>query len=152
MNSNETEFLPHLTVAAIIEDDGRYLLVEERDKGQLVYNQPAGHVEDGESFIQATVREVLEETGRQFTAEALIGCYRWRREDNGETFVRIALAGTVSDRDAAVSLDADIVATHWVSYDDIASRLTLRSPLVLKCLDDYREGHRHPLSILRELD
>jgi len=134
-------------VAAVIERDGRFLLVEEAINGQIIYNQPAGHLEEGESLIAATVREVLEETARHFTPEALIGLYRWRNPDTGVTFLRVALSGTCSEPEPDRPLDEGVLAARWYSRDEVA-RLRLRSPMVLHCIDDYLAGSRYPLSVL----
>ena len=140
---------PDVTVAAVIERDGRFLLVEERIRGQLVLNQPAGHLEDGEALIDAVVRETLEETAWQFTPEALLGIYQWR-SPRGHTTLRFAFIGSVHGYDAARPLDAPIVTTHWLAREEIAQRSArLRTPLVLSCIEDYLAGRRLPLDALR---
>jgi 8-oxo-dGTP pyrophosphatase MutT (NUDIX family) len=139
---------PDVTVAAVIERDGRFLLVEERIRGQLVLNQPAGHLEDGEALIDAVVRETLEETAWQFTPEALLGIYQWR-SPRGHTTLRFAFIGSVHGYDAARPLDAPIVTTHWLAREEIAQRSArLRTPLVLSCIEDYLAGRRLPLDAL----
>lgn len=144
---------PHLTVAAIIEREGRYLLVEERSEGRIVLNQPAGHVEEDESVIQAIVRETLEESGRHFTPEAITGLYRWRSPLNGITYLRIAFCGECGERDRDIELDTDIITTHWLDIDGLNERgEQLRSPLVMRCIQDYRRGQRHSLDLLDELN
>ena len=143
---------PHLTVAAIIEQAGQFLLVEEHSEGRVVLNQPAGHVEDNENLTDAVVRETLEESGRHFTPEAITGLYRWRSPLNGVTYLRVAFCGSCSDRDRDIELDADIITTHWLSRDDLAARdRQMRSPLVRRCIDDYRAGQRYPLDLINEL-
>ena len=143
---------PHLTVAAIIERDSRFLLVEENDAGQNVLNQPAGHVEEYESLAEAVIRETLEETGRRFVPEAIVGLYRWRSPRNQATYLRVAFCGQASERDSDISLDADIITTHWLSYNELkAQAARLRSPLVLHCIDDYLAAQRHPLDLVTEL-
>jgi 8-oxo-dGTP pyrophosphatase MutT (NUDIX family) len=140
---------PDVTVAAVVERDGRFLLVEERIRGQLVLNQPAGHLEDGESLLQAVVREALEETAWVFTPQALLGTYLWR-SPRGRTTLRVAFVGTVSDFDPGRALDPPIIATHWLTQDEISARGTsLRSPLVARCIEDYLRGLRLPLEALR---
>lgn len=136
---------PHATVAALIERDDYFLLVEEICAGKPVFNQPAGHLEDNESLQCAVVREVLEETTRVFRPEALVGYYRWRDPEKNRTHMRMAFCGTVGEENTALSLDEDIVAAHWLSYREIARHKALRSPLVLRCIDDYRAGRRFPL-------
>ena len=143
---------PDVTVAAICERHGRFLLVEERSKstGKIVFNQPAGHLEDGESLLQAVVRETLEETCRHFTPTALVGLYRLKAE-NGKTYLRYAFCGDLSEEDPNCELDSDIIRTHWLSVDAIRASTSLRSDLVLSCINDYLAGKRYPLDILREL-
>lgn len=143
---------PHMTVAAVVERDGRFLMVEEFADGERVFNQPAGHLEPGEGLLDAVVREVREETGTRFFPEGVIGVYRWVNPGNGETHVRIAFNGPVEEDEDAPELDDPIIARHWLDYDELqAHRDHLRSPLVLGCIDDYRLGARYPLELLREL-
>ena len=139
---------PDVTVAALIERDRHFLLVEERIRGRLVLNQPAGHLEDGESLLDAVVRETLEETAWQFRPEALLGIYQWR-SPRGHTTLRIAFTGSVHGHDAARALDPPIVTTHWFTRDEIAREAArLRTPLVLRCIEDYLAGRRLPLDAL----
>jgi 8-oxo-dGTP pyrophosphatase MutT (NUDIX family) len=139
---------PDVTVAAIIERSGRFLLVEERIRGRLVLNQPAGHLEDGEALIDAVIRETLEETAWQFTPEALLGVYQWRSA-RGHTTLRFAFTGSVHGYDAARPLDPPIVTTHWLAREEISQRTArLRTPLVLRCVEDYLAGRRLPLDVL----
>lgn len=149
---NSRTWFPDVTVAAVCEHDGRFLLVEEIAKStqSVVFNQPAGHIERGESVLDAVIRETLEETQRHFTPEALIGLYRHEAE-NGKTYFRYTFCGSVSDIDSLHELDPDIIRTHWLSVDEIRDNPQLRSPLVLACIDDYLSGQRHPLELLREL-
>jgi 8-oxo-dGTP pyrophosphatase MutT (NUDIX family) len=142
---------PDLTVAAIVERHGRFLVVEERVRGALVLNQPAGHVEPGESPEAAVVRETFEETGWAFEPEALTGLYLWRHPDSGRTILRLAFRGACTSHDPAHPLDRGIVRTHWLMRDEIASR-TLRTPMVLRCIDDYLRGERYPLATLKHLE
>lgn len=141
---------PHVTVAAVVEHQERFLLVEERIQGITVYNQPAGHLESGESLVDAVIRETLEETGRRLTPEALVGIYRWPHPANAnKTFLRYAFCGIVGDQDPQRPLDQPIVDTHWLSRAELVdTQLTLRSPMVLRCIDDYLAGLRYPLDIL----
>jgi len=139
---------PDVTVAAVIERSGRFLLVEERIRRRLVLNQPAGHVEDGETLLAAVIRETLEETAWQFTPEALLGIYQWRSA-RGHTTLRVAFIGSVHGYDAERSLDPPIVTTHWLGHEEIAQRAArLRTPLVLRCIGDYLDGQRLPLAAL----
>lgn len=140
-----------LTVAAIAERDGRFLIVQERAARRIVLNQPAGHLEDGESLIEAVVRETLEETGRRFVPESVTGLYHWRGPGE-RTVLRVAFAGSVGERDEASPLDRAILRTAWMDPGELRSReAELRSPLVLRCIDDYLRGARHPLSLLNRL-
>ena len=141
---------PHVTVAAVIEREGRFLLVEEQINGALICNQPAGHLEDGETLIEATVREVLEETACHFTPEALVGFYRWRNPETGVTFIRIALSGSCSEPEPGRALDRGGVAARWFTPEQIA-KLRVRSPMVMQCIEDYRAGANYPLSLLVDL-
>jgi 8-oxo-dGTP pyrophosphatase MutT (NUDIX family) len=139
---------PDVTVAAVIERNGRFLLVEERIRGQLVLNQPAGHLEDGEALLDAVIRETLEETAWHFTPESLLGIYQWR-SPRGHTTLRFAFTGSVHGYDADRPLDPPIVTTHWFAREQIAQRATrLRTPLVLRCIEDYLAGRRVPLDAI----
>ncbi len=141
----------HVTVAAVIERAGRYLMVEETIDSRQVFNQPAGHLEAGESILQAAAREVLEETARAFTPTGLVGIYRWEAP-NGVTFVRFAFTGSVGDPQPGRDLDAGITATHWLTETELnARRQQLRSPLVLRCIRDATERPALPLDCLHDL-
>ena len=140
---------PSVTVAAVIERDGRFLLVEEVADGRRVLNQPAGHLEAEETLLAACVREVLEETAHRFAPEALVGIYRWRYPAKDVTFLRFAFRGRVDGVEAQRALDAEIVALHWLSREDLAARAAMhRSPLVMRCVDDFLADKRFPLDIL----
>lgn len=144
---------PEVTVAAIVERDGRYLVVEERVGGRLVLNQPAGHLEDRETLIEAVVRETREETAWRLSPEALVGIYLWRSPDSDRTFLRFAFCGTVDDHRADQKLDTGIVRALWMSHEQLLAQPgRLRSPLVLRCLDDFRLGIRRPLETVATLD
>lgn len=143
---------PHVTVAAVAEQSGRFLLVEEQADGRLVLNQPAGHLDDGESLTEAVIRETLEETGWRFQPDAIIGLYRWRHPHNAETFLRVTFRGRCLEHNPGQPLDEGIVRTVWLGRDEILQReATLRSPLVLRCIDDYLTGITYPLELLNEL-
>ena len=143
---------PDITVAAVCERHGRFLLVEEQSKStqKIVFNQPAGHLERGETIIEAVIRETLEETCCHFTPEALVGIYRLEA-DNGKVYIRYTFSGSISDVDHNYDLDPDIIRTHWLSPDSIHASTSLRSPLVSNCISDYLNGARYPLDILKEL-
>lgn len=146
-------FRPHVTVAAVVERDGRFLVVEERVARRIVLNQPAGHLEEGESLEAAVVREVLEETAYSLVPEAVTGVYLWRHPTLHSTFLRVAFTGSVEGPEAGRRLDRGIVRAAWLSREQLAARPNaLRSPLVLRCIDDYLAGARHPLSLLATLD
>lgn len=137
---------PEVTVAAIVEQDGRFLMVEERISGRLVINQPAGHLEDGESMVEAVIRETREETAWRLHPEALVGVYLWRNPDNGRSFLRFAFCGRVDDHQPQQPLDTGIVRAMWLSHEQLLAQSSrLRSPLVLRCLEDYLLGKRQPL-------
>ncbi len=141
---------PAVTVAMIVERAGLYLLVEEETRIGRRLNQPAGHLEAGESLPEGATRETLEESGWQATATALVGIYRWAAPDNGATFVRFAFAGRADAYDPSRPLDTGIVRALWLDYATIVARQAEhRSPLVLQCLDDYRAGRRFPLDLMR---
>jgi len=136
---------PDVTVAAIIERDSQFLLVEERIGGRLVLNQPAGHLEDGESLLEAVVRETLEETAWHFTPAALLGVYLWRSA-RAHTTMRVSFIGSVADFDSTRRLDPPVLATHWLTREQILSRREqLRTTLVTRCIDHYLAGRRLPL-------
>ena len=140
---------PHATVAAIIERDNKFLMVEELVNNQRVFNQPAGHLDPDESLIDAVIRETLEETAWGFTPEAITGIYLWKHPENGESFLRVAFCGTCHDHHAEQTLDDGILQAVWKSRDELIQlQRQLRSPLVINCIDDYLAGKRFPLDML----
>jgi len=144
---------PHVTVAAVAENQGRFLLVQEMDAGNRVLNQPAGHLEDGESLLAAVRREVLEETAWQFEPRSVVGIYRWRHPRTGITFVRFSFAGLLLAHDTGRSLDPDIERVVWLRDAEVRMQeSSLRSPLVLRSIDDYLAGRSWPLDILADLE
>jgi len=144
---------PDITVAAVTETNGRFLVVEERINRRLVFNQPAGHVERGETLLAAVVRETREETAWGFQPQALVGVYMWRNPSSGRGYMRFAFTGNVMDHDAAQALDRGIVGAHWLSREDLLQRQSqLRSPLVMRCIEDYLGGTRLPLGTVAKLD
>jgi len=140
---------PEVTVAAVIEKDGAYLLVEEETGAGLAFNQPAGHLEEGESLIDAVIRETLEESAWHFRPTHLVGVYLWKRPDKDATFLRFAFAGELAGFEAGRRLDEGIVAARWLTLDEVrASRDRHRSPLVLRNIEDHLAGRRYPLDLL----
>ena len=147
-------FKPSVTVAAIIEDAGRYLLVEEMTREGLRLNNPAGGLEPGESPLEGAIREALEETARPFTPEAFLGVYLARNPMNatgrGITYLRFAFCGRAGEPVPGRALDTPIVRTLWMTPDEIrAEAHRLRGPLVLACIEDHLRGVRHPLHIVQ---
>jgi phosphatase NudJ len=152
-HTHKMRWKPNVTVAALIERDGRFLLVEEQTSDGLLLNNPAGHLDPGESPVQGCIRETLEETACAFTPEGFLGMYmsRFRRTRTGEdiTYLRLAFYGTVGEADPNLALDEGIVRAVWMTADEIrACPERHRSPLVLECLESYLAGERYPLSIL----
>jgi len=141
-------WLPRLTVATIIERDGRFLLVEEYADGEeLVYNQPAGHLDEHETLAAAAIRETLEETAWEVQVNAIVGVYYWTHPQ-GHTFVRTCFAGTALYYHPNQPLDDGIERTVWLTRDEVAALgPQLRSPMVLRCIDDYLAGKRYPLEL-----
>ena len=151
--SNDRPWKPNVTVAAVVERDGRFLLVEEETADGLRFNQPAGHLDANESLVAACARETLEESGWQFAPQALVGIYQWPRPDGDVTYLRFAFAGMLGSHDAARPLDTGIVRTHWMRADEIAAcREQHRSPLVMQCVADWVAGRRYPLDLIRHYD
>jgi 8-oxo-dGTP pyrophosphatase MutT (NUDIX family) len=143
---------PDLTVAAVVEQDGQFLFVEERVGARMVFNQPAGHVERGEPLIDAVVRETLEETAWAFTPQALVGIYLWEQPQKQRTFLRFAFCGEVNGHDPSRALDRGIERVVWMNREQLLARGSrLRSPMVLSCVDDYVAGRRYPLEIVRHM-
>lgn len=144
---------PDVTVAAIVMRDGRFLVVEERIAGRLVVNQPAGHLEDGETLIEAVIREAREETAWRFLPQALVGTYLWRNPLSGRSFLRFAFCGDADDHRPQQPLDKGIVRSLWLTQAELAAQPSrLRSPLVMRCIDDYLFGQRQPLDSVACLD
>lgn len=142
---------PHVTVATVVVRDGRLLQVIERIAGREVVNQPAGHLEPGETLHEAAVRETREETGWDVRLSAFIGCYQWTA-DNGEPYLRFAFAAEPLAHDPARPLDEGILAAEWMTPAELlADPARLRSPLVWQVVADYLAGQRHPLALVRAL-
>ena len=140
---------PSVTVAAVIEREGRFLLVREQVEGRLVLNQPAGHLDPGESLLDACRREVLEETAHRFRPTGLVGIYRWRYAPKDVTFLRFCFRGELEGADASRELDKEIVSLEWLTRDELKDRRAEhRSPLVERCVDDFVAGRSFPLEVL----
>lgn len=152
------DWKPSVTVAAVIERGGRFLLVEEIAEGRQVYNQPAGHWERGETLVEACAREALEETAHAFVPRELTGIYRWEYRKPGvapgagNSFLRFAFCGDVGELDAKRRLDKEILRAVWLTLEEIRElQPRHRSPLVMRCIEDYLAGRRYPLDLLTHL-
>lgn len=147
-----TRWKPNVTVAAVIEQNGRFLLVEERTLDGLRLNNPAGHLDCGETPAQACTRETLEETSYAFSPTALIGVYLSRQPQSDAeaiTYLRFAFCGELGAPDPTRQLDVGIVRTLWLTLTEIrAAQARLRSPMVLSCIEDYLAGKRYPLQLV----
>jgi len=142
-----TVWKPSVTVAAVIERDGKFLLVEELIDGKRVINQPAGHLDPGESLAAACAREVLEETAHRFEPTGLIGVYRWYYEPKDVTFLRFCFRGTLLGEENR-PLDKEIIRLLWLTPDEVKASAAARSPLVYRCVQDYLAGRNYPLDLL----
>jgi len=143
---------PDVTVAAIVEDEGRFLFIEERVRGQLVLNQPAGHLEAGESLVDALVRETLEESGWQVQPNGLVGIYLWTSPVDGVSFMRVTLAATPLGHDAGRPLDRGIERALWLSAEELATHpVPHRSPMVAHSLRDYLANGAGPMDRLQHV-
>tara|TARA_B110000503_G_scaffold68107_1_gene106482 strand:- start:19265 stop:19717 length:453 start_codon:yes stop_codon:yes gene_type:complete len=142
---------PHVTVACVIEKDGKYLMVEERDKfsGRMVFNQPAGHLEDAESLTEATLRETLEETGWRVELTGVLGIALHTAPTNNNTYYRTTFVATPLERMADAVIDSDIHAVHWLDYEEILARSArMRSPIALAVIERHRQGICYPLDLI----
>jgi len=144
---------PNVTVAAIIEQDGKFLLVEEHTSQGLLFNQPAGHLEANESLLAAVARETLEESAYEFEPQHLIGIYRWHAAAADTTYLRFAFTGRILAHHPERALDEGIVRAVWMTPEEIrATTARHRSPLILQCVEDYLAGKRYPLEIITHYD
>ncbi len=147
---SERIWKPNVTVAALMEYRGRFLMVEEETSKGLMLNQPAGHLEEGESLVEACAREAMEETAHPFVPQALVGVYQWRRPDGEVTYLRFAFSGESGEQIAGRALDDGIVRAFWMTPEEIeASRERHRSPLVWACVQDWLDDVRLPLAVVR---
>jgi len=142
---------PHATVATIVEKDGKFLFVEEIADGQRVLNQPAGHVDEREPILQAALRETLEETGWEVEITELVGIYTYTAPHNQVTYYRFCYAANPVRAVPGAELDQDIIGPVWLSPEELLARKDQwRSPLIMKCLQDYLNGRRFPLDLVYE--
>ena len=143
---------PHTTVASIIERDKKFLIVEENINGKIVYNQPAGHLDPNESLIDAAIRETREETAWNFNPRYISGIYRWEQVEKNRCYIRVAFVGDCDDHKMNQPLDDGIIQAVWLDRKTLASQPNkLRSPMVLKCIDDYLSGKQYPLHLLTDV-
>jgi len=148
-----TQWHPHSTVATLVERDGRFLVVEESVEGRIVYNQPAGHLENGESLIEAAIRETLEETAWRVEPTALLGLYQYRSASEGVTYIRSCFIARAVEHFAGQALDSGIVQALWLTREELLERQSqLRSPLVLRMVDDFLAGRSFPLNVIQQVD
>jgi 8-oxo-dGTP pyrophosphatase MutT (NUDIX family) len=145
---------PHVTVAAVVQRDGKFLLVEEETDVGLAFNQPAGHLEEGEALVDAVVRETLEETAYHFKPTHLVGIYHWQHPTKEDTtYLRFAFAGELRGYEAGRRLDDGIVGARWLTLDEVkATQARHRSPLILRCIEDLLAGRKYPLDLLVHYD
>ena len=144
---------PNVTVAAVIPRDNKFLLVEEVTKHGTRFNQPAGHLEADESLLAAVVRETLEESAYHFHPTHLIGIYHWHSKESDTTYLRFAYAGEITGHEPERKLDTGIIRADWFTLDEIRdTQARHRSPLILRCVEDYLAGKRYPLEILTHYD
>jgi 8-oxo-dGTP pyrophosphatase MutT (NUDIX family) len=142
---------PNVTVAAVIERDGRFLLVEEHTDSGARFNQPAGHWEPGESLMEGAIRETLEETAHVFMPTALLGVYPFHDVLHDTTYLRFAFTGEISGHDTARALDTGIIRAAWMTVEEIRDEGTRhRTLLVMRCIDDYLAGRRYPLELITD--
>ncbi len=143
------QWKPNVTVAAIVMQDDRFLLVEEKIDDHIVFNQPAGHLEQNESLIQAVKREVLEETALEFVLESMVGIYLYPGKFGDSTYLGICFSGHCTKQHIGRSLDEDILRTVWLTRDEIKTHEEkTRSPMVIRCIDDFISGKSYPLELI----
>ncbi len=141
---------PNVTVASIVELNGKFLMVEEESPSGPVLNQPAGHLEPNESLEAAVIRETLEETGYRFTPEAIVGSYLWHNGDNETTYFRSTFSGSVCQKNIGTELDEGIIRSLWMTHKNILENQNrLRSPVILESINDYLAGKKYPLDMIK---
>lgn len=142
---------PHATVAAIVEKDGRFLVVEEMNEGRAVFNQPAGHIDEDEKVLDAVIRETLEETRWKVKPVELLGIYINKAKFNNVTYYRFCYICEPIEEVVSAVLDKGIIGAHWLTIEELrAQPEKLRSPMVLKCYEDYLKGQRYPMEVVYE--
>ena len=150
--SASSVWCPHVTVACVVACGERYLMVEEEVDGRLVYNQPAGHLDEGEDLVHAAVRETLEESGWTVEPEHFLGVHQWRSTEHGEGVVRFSFAARPVSHEPERPLDKGVRRALWLTRAEIAALDgRLRSPMVLQSIDTWLAGRRYPLDMLRSL-
>ena len=149
MNANDAIWKPNVTVAAVIERDGKFLLIEEETARGARYNQPAGHLEPDESLVAGAIRETLEESAYHFAPRALLGVYQYRNQSNNIAYMRFAFTGEITGHDEGRALDAGIIRAVWLTAEEIrACGERHRTPLVMRCVEDYLAGRNYPLDLI----
>lgn len=149
MNSNDAIWKPNVTIAAVVERDGKFLLVEEETERGARYNQPAGHLEPDESLVAAAIRETLEESAYHFAPRALLGVYHYKYQPNNVTYMRFAFTGEITGHDEGRALDTGIIRAVWLTPAEIrACVVRHRTPLVMRCIEDYLANRRYPLDLI----
>ncbi len=140
---------PNVTVAAIVECEQKFLLVEENADNHVVFNQPAGHLEKDESLIDAVKREVLEETAWEFIPQAIVGVYIYPNQHSDITYLRLCFSGTCENHHPEQALDDGIIQAVWLNREEIKENEDkMRSPMVTQCIDDYLSGKKYPLDLI----
>ncbi len=140
---------PNVTVAAIVERDQKFLLVEENADNHIVFNQPAGHLEEDETLIEAISREVLEETAWEFIPKAIVGVYMYLNQHSDITYLRFCFSGTCDKHHPEQALDDGIIQAVWFSKEEIKDNNDkMRSPMVTQCIDDFLSGKNYPLNLI----
>jgi 8-oxo-dGTP pyrophosphatase MutT (NUDIX family) len=148
-----TQWTPHKTVATVVEKDGHFLIVEESVEGKVVYNQPAGHIEQGESLFEGAIRETLEETAWLVTLTGFLGLYQYTAESNRICYVRSCFIATPRQHFPDRPLDTGVLRALWMTRADLLKRQEqMRSPIVLRVIDDYLAGRHYPLDLVHYMN
>ncbi len=143
---------PHVTVASIVEKDNRFLCVKELIDGKEVINQPAGHLDPNETLFDAVIRETQEETGYTVEPEYLVGIYQWKHPTKDKTFLRFVFSASISDHNPDQELDTGILEALWHSEEELnGDNISIRSPMVLQAINDYKQGKKYPVNLVQHL-